>query len=262
MKAALDAGRAYLRRVRRADSSWGYTHGQAGQAEPTVLVAAAGDGPEWLARSWLAQASLGWAAFLLPAVAWERDPKLCERALDAIAAFHSTPVEGMEDFDATLPGWSWVAGTAAWVEPTAFAMLSLRRAGRLPDRVDQGVALLLDRQCSDGGWNYGNPAMFGTDLAGHLDATGWALLALPARTQTQDAIAHGLHFIAGALDRPSTLNLALASLACAAHQTDPSPFLTLLAPRLGENGARGRADLTALACAALATHLEGWHAFV
>ena len=262
LQAALQAGRAFLAAARNADGSWGYTVGQAGQPEATVLAAAAGGDPTWLARDWLAGADLRWAAFLLPALAWTRDPALCQAPLQAIESFHSEPVEGMEGFDATLPGWSWVAGTAAWVEPTAFAMLSLRRAGRLPERVAQGARLIVDRQCTDGGWNYGNPQVLGARLAAHVDATGWALLGLPPAAGHDAAVARGLDYLALALERPSTMGLALAALAHQAHGRDPLPFLLALLPRLGPAGARGRVDLTALACAALRAHLEGEHAFV
>lgn len=262
MKSALQAGRAFLRAARNEDGSWGYTVGQEGHAEPTVLAAAAGADDAWLSRDWLNGNPLHWASFLLPAVAWQRDPALCELQLRRIAAFASQPVEGVEGFDATLPGWSWVPGTAAWVMPTAFAMLSLRRSARQPERVAEGVALILDRQCSDGGWNYGNPMVYGAQLAGHLDSTGWALLALPPGSQPQRAIDAGLDYLSGALTRPSTMGLALGALAWQAHGRDSSTFVERLAPRVGADGARARCDLTALACAALAAHLEDWHAFV
>lgn len=266
---ALAQGRAWLRAARNADGSWGYTPGQQGRPEATILAAAAGPEPDWLARTWLASAELSWGAFLLPAVAWQRDPALCEPALRAIEAFRSEPVQGIEGFDATLPGWSWVEGTAAWIEPTVFAMLSLRRAGRLPERVAQGRALVLDRQCDDGGWNYGNPVVLGARLAGHLDATGWALLGLsPAEGQAapdpghQEAVQRGLVYLDGALARPSTMSLALAALALQAHGGDPLPFLEQLAPRIPGPGTPGRVDLCALGCAALRASVEGHHAFV
>lgn len=268
LQAALAAGRDWLRAARNADGSWGYRPGQQGRPEATVLAAAAGPESDWLARAWLSTADLGWAHFLLPAVAWERDPALCEASLAVIAAFRSEPVEGIEGFDATLPGWSWVAGTAAWIEPTVFAMLSLHRAGRLPARVEQGQRLVLDRQCADGGWNYGNPVVLGAQLASHLDATGWALLGLatpasaPASPARQDAVEQGLRYLDGALERPSTMGLSLAALACQAHGRDPLPFLERLAPRMPRPGDPGRADLCALGCAALRATLEGDHAFV
>lgn len=255
--AALDRGRAFLRAARHPSGAWPYTVGGPPRPEATVLALAAGDGPEWLAERWLTDNDLGWAGFLLPALAGTRAPALSAAWLDLIEAFRSKPVTADLAFDATIPGWSWVEGTAAWVQPTVFALLSLARAGRAPERVRQGVALLLDRQCDDGGWNYGNPEMLDARLAGYLDATGWALLALPPGP----AADRGFAYLQGCLERPSTLALSLAALASAAHDRDPGPFLDALAPRVGEDGARGRVDLTALAVAALRLRHEGVHAF-
>ena len=66
------------------------------------------------------------------------------------------------DIDPRLAGWSWTNGTFSWVEPTAWVVLALKRAG-LSDhsRVRQGVALLLDRAFEEGGINYGNRLVFG-----------------------------------------------------------------------------------------------------
>ncbi|MCB9780115.1 MAG: hypothetical protein H6742_16230 [Alphaproteobacteria bacterium] len=263
---ALDRGRAWLQRVRNADGSWGYTPGQQGRPEPTVLAAAAGQDDAWVAVDWLGSHDQDYAAFLLPAVAWLRAPELAGRALDTLLAFHAVTTESEHAFDTTLPGWAWKEGTTPWVEPTAFAMLGLRRA--LPDltgplaeqartRLAQGSAYLADRQGHDGGWNYGNPRVFGAELDSHLDATGWALMACDSGPMAE----RGFDFLRGILDRPSTMGLSLGALASAVHGRDPRPYLDLLAPRVTDDGCRGRADLTALACAALTLGKEHHHAF-
>ncbi|RME29451.1 MAG: hypothetical protein D6798_00015 [Deltaproteobacteria bacterium] len=254
---ALTRGRSFLAATRAAGGGWPYVEGGPARPEPTVLCAAAGPGAEWVDREWLGSHDLGWAALLLPALAWERAPDVSAAALQRLDDLASVPVPPQHGFDSTLPGWSWVHGTAAWVEPTAFAMLSLRRTGRDPERLAQGQRLLLDRQCRDGGWNYGNPNVYGADLDSHLDATGWALLAL----SPDPAVDRGFSVLAGCLQRPSTLNLSLAALASEAHGRDPMPFLELLAPRVTPRGARGRVDLTAMACAALRLQVEGTNAF-
>ncbi len=81
--------------------------------------------------------------------------------------------------DPTIPGWPWVAGTSAWVEPTAMAVLALRGLG-LGDggRVRDGQRLIRDRVLAAGGWNYGNTTVFGHDLVPHPQPTALALLAL------------------------------------------------------------------------------------
>jgi hypothetical protein len=81
-------------------------------------------------------------------------------------------------------GWGWTPKTSSWVEPTAFALMALRDApaGQLPKnastRRDMAVALLYDRMCPGGGWNCGNPRVYGVDGDALVLPTCWALLAL------------------------------------------------------------------------------------
>ena len=86
-----------------------------------------------------------------------------------------------------LVGWPWVNGTFSWVEPTAYAVMALKRLRRqLPpdatrDRIDEAEELFADRACSDGGWNYGNTRVFDEDLWSYPDTTALVLLALADR---------------------------------------------------------------------------------
>jgi hypothetical protein len=81
-------------------------------------------------------------------------------------------------------GWGWTPKTASWVEPTAFGLMALRDAlaEQLPrnaaERRDLAVALLYDRMCPGGGWNCGNPRVYGVDGDALVLPTCWALLAL------------------------------------------------------------------------------------
>jgi hypothetical protein len=78
-------------------------------------------------------------------------------------------------------GWGWTPKTSSWVEPTAFALTALSDA-RLPEnaalRCELAVALLYDRMCPSGGWNCGNPSVYGVDGEALVLPTCWALLAL------------------------------------------------------------------------------------
>lgn len=80
-------------------------------------------------------------------------------------------------------GWSWTPGTASWVEPTSFALIALSsaRARRLPAaarRLRLAEAMLYDRMCAGGGWNCGNPMVYGVPGEAQVSTTAWALLAL------------------------------------------------------------------------------------
>jgi len=83
-----------------------------------------------------------------------------------------------------LYGWSWTQGTASWVEPTAYALIVLRRAPEkllsndAQKRISIAQKMLLDRMCPGGGWNCGNPMVYGVAGEPQVVPTVWALLAL------------------------------------------------------------------------------------
>jgi hypothetical protein len=242
---AIADGLSFLSTARNGDGSWGYQRGAAGQLEPTILCAAAGLA---LDSEWIRAQPRAWPSLLLPAALADRDPALASETADWILTQQSVSVDLSKEFDGTIPAWSWVEGTAAWVEPTCYAILSLVRTNKGAQRIADGRRLLRDRQCEDGGWNYGNPSMFGTELAAQAAPTGWALLALE---RGDPAVAAGLRSLESAKAEPSTLALGLAVLASVWHRRDASAFVALLAPRIGSEGARGRIDWTALAVLAL-----------
>jgi hypothetical protein len=92
----------------------------------------------------------------------------------------------------TYRGWGWTPRTASWVEPTAFALMALREADPrlLPTNASQrrelAIALLYDRMCPGGGWNCGNPRVYGIAGDPLVLPTCWALLAL-RRSTPEDA---------------------------------------------------------------------------
>jgi hypothetical protein len=81
-------------------------------------------------------------------------------------------------------GWSWTPGTASWVEPTSYALIVLRSvpATTLPSetrsRLKVAEEMLYDRMCPGGGWNCGNPMVYGVAGVPQVGPTVWALLAL------------------------------------------------------------------------------------
>jgi hypothetical protein len=90
------------------------------------------------------------------------------------------PRQAEEEF----PGWPWIPGTAAWVSPTALAMLALQKEcsrrpdSRLQQRIDEGRKYLLVRMCREGGWNHGSVRALGYESNAYPETTGMALLAL------------------------------------------------------------------------------------
>ena len=95
--------------------------------------------------------------------------------------------------DTMIEGWPWITSTHSWLEPTACAVLALRREGHLEHvRAADGLRLIRDRailtSSGVGGWNYGNKGMLGTVLRPQPAPTGLALLALAGLEQRDSPI--------------------------------------------------------------------------
>lgn len=74
--------------------------------------------------------------------------------------------------------------TASWVEPTAYALILLQnipakhQPSQAARRIQLGEKMLYDRACPGGGWNAGNPLVYGVPGVPRISPTAWALLAL------------------------------------------------------------------------------------
>ena len=142
--------------------------------------------------------------------------------------------------DSTAVGWPWVHGTHSWVEPTAMAILALCREG-LADhpRVKAGIHLLLDRSLKSGGWNYGNPAVFGRDLRSQPGPSGVALLALAALGDDSPECRRGIDYLRQALrEVRSGVSLGWGVLALRAWEACPGDAGSWLLESYRRYGAR------------------------
>jgi hypothetical protein len=122
---------------------------------------------------------------------WPRDSSWWQRTLRRL----SSAKQHAKHNDAAR-GWGWTPGTSSWVEPTAFALLALEtqqgtELSSTQKRRKLGELLLYDRMCPGGGWNCGNPEVYGVAGEPLVIPTTWALLALrkyPERAENQQSL--------------------------------------------------------------------------
>lgn len=120
--------------------------------------------------------------------------------------------------DNTLQGWPWVRDTFSWVEPTAWALLALKLAGRATrsvvaaQRQEEAERLLLNRVCVGGGWNYGNASTLGQDLRPYVPTTAIALLALQDRTSVPTVQQSLAGLVEHQVAERGTMSLSLVSV--------------------------------------------------
>jgi Prenyltransferase and squalene oxidase repeat len=206
----------FLRSTQNADGGWGFHPGAPSRVEPTAWALLAFEGLAFSRRSavdflrktqladgsWPSAGSVtagSWVSSLAvwalakdadsrAAVAaglvwlcqdWPRDVGIASRLIRSIV-----PSRRATGHDESLHGWGWTPRTASWVEPTAFALIALDAAPAdlLPSSAQRrkklARALLYDRMCPGGGWNCGNPAVYGVNGEPLIEPTGWSLLAL------------------------------------------------------------------------------------
>ncbi len=239
IKAAPSFLREALLSWRNPDGGWPYYPGKSSRLEPTCWAALAltarGESvpiadvlARWRQASGLYQdlehGPINYAFNGLAALALGSSAGAAGRELAAAAAIALADVKGIQIASSVnrqnnrLQAWPWIGGTFSWVEPTALCMLALKQAGRwrsgssFPARVAEAEALLIDRACLTGGWNYGNANMLGAELPAHVPTTCLALLALQDRRE-HAAVDRALGFLDGSGQTDaSTLSLALKAI--------------------------------------------------
>lgn len=219
---------ADLASSRSDDGGFGLTRGGPSEVEPTAVAAIALDDSE--ARAWLTRAQRhdgGFAAndgrpespsvAALVAVALD-EPRARARALTYALANRARTVGdfGNEDGDGRN-GWGWTNDTYAWIEPTARVLLALKilRPTDADPRAE-ALEIIRQRQCVDGGWNYGSTVLEGVQLTGFAQTTAVTLMALQG--ETPSLVAPGLEFLERRWrDEPGGLTLAQTAVTFALH---------------------------------------------
>jgi hypothetical protein len=160
--------------------------------------------------------------------------------------------------DASIKGWPWTANAYSWVEPTALAMMALKLVGYGDTaRVQEGTRLLLDRQLSHGGFNFGNTIVFGKELSPMPMTTGIALNALKDETPFE-SIQRSLSYLeskVSSLDTPLSLGWSLMGLG--AWQARPQQGKTLIYDSLKSQEKYGAYDTCSLALLLVALKSTG-----
>ncbi|MBI5482329.1 MAG: hypothetical protein HY906_25970 [Deltaproteobacteria bacterium] len=196
----------------------------------------------------------------LAALAWHGAPRQAAAASRAVGFLLATTGRhwpkapgAATGHDPALRGWPWIEDTHSFVEPTALALLALRRAGQgAHERAREAARMLLDRQLPRGGWNYGNTTVYGQELRPAAVETGVALAALAGLT-TQAEVLRSLAFARAEAARLRTpLSLAWALLGLGAWGERPAAARSWVLESAAAQPRRGAYPTTLLALLLLA----------
>jgi hypothetical protein len=218
----------FLRSTQNADGGWGFFPGKQSWLEPTAyaliaLHGAAGQ-EEPSERGWRWVRSLQLPDGSWPPCAAVREPHWTTALVVTLHRLRGVSDEpfrrgaawllataGVEngwqfriahflrpsvvELDPSFEAWPWRPGNSSWIEPTAHALVALKKSAtvledtRLRDRISQGEKMILERRCSDGGWNYGNRKVLGAELPSYPETTALALIGLAGRSDLSAPLA-------------------------------------------------------------------------
>jgi len=159
--------------------------------------------------------------------------------------------------DNSLQAWSWVPDTFSWVEPTAWCVLALKKSrahtpsAAIDARIREAEAMLVNRACREGGWNYGNATILQQDLRPYVPTTALGLLAM-SDLSANEAVQRSLMLLESTqLTEPSAFALALTVLALRSLGRDTSIAQQALEDAVARAEARGHLHAIAMAACAL-----------
>jgi hypothetical protein len=239
-RTAADRGLQWLRQRQLPDGSWPLHAGSQTGSWMTALavtcLAACGAAADHAARgaAWLVEHHRGRTLGFLPSMLYRVIPD-------------RMPVK----MNPELKGWSWTPNEFSWVEPTAYALIALKklghRSGAAPARIAEAERMLDDRTCADGGWNYGNSWVYGEAIPAYLETTAITLIALQDRRgdernqRGQAALERMLR------EAMSGLALSWSILCLRIHGKDAAASLRRLADAHARTGFLGETKSIALA---------------
>ena len=160
--------------------------------------------------------------------------------------------------DTAILGWPWIAHTHSWVVPTALALMALQEVGfGNHPRIIEGHLMLVNRQLTNGGWNFGSTTVFGRELHPLPECTAIALQALAGTISIRE-IERSLNYLLKELPHLRTpLSLGWALLGLGAWDLKPGNAEELAwscLQRQKRYGSYSYASLALLLCAVKASH--------
>lgn len=185
----------------------------------------------------------------LAIMAWEGFPEFEKHKLHAIrfllnssGKHYKNPEQNIFGHDTSIKGWSWIDDTHSWVEPTALALFALGATGNGDHgRADEARKMLMDRQLTQGGWNYGNTSVFDQELRPLPDSTGMALAALSGRIES--GLGKSLSYLnEKVVDLSTPLSLAWGIIGLSAYNLRPDGITDLIARCLDKQKLFGNYD--------------------
>jgi len=223
------------------DHSWPLNEAaKEGSWTTALAITALSDNPEYNER-------------ILTAARWLLDQEGSKPGILAEIILWATGKSNANKLNKDLIGWSWVPNSFSWVEPTGYALIAVKKlrarlAGtNVDERIRQADAMIYDRMCNGGGWNYGNSKVLDYALWPYPDITAIALIALQdhARDKTNQESLQVLSKIARETD--SGLALCWAAICLNLYGQDNSDFQRQIDKRFAASAFLGETKSLALA---------------
>jgi len=193
----------------------------------------------------------------LAAARWLLEQEGSKPGILAEIILWATGKSNVNKINRDLIGWSWVPHSFSWVEPTSYALIAVKKmrarlAGtHVDERIRQADAMIYDRMCDGGGWNYGNSKVFDYALWPYPDITAVALIAMQdhAREQANQVSLQVLNKTARETD--SGLALCWAAICLNLYGQENSDFQKQIEKRFADTAFLGETKSLALAIIAL-----------